>query len=568
MKKKFEISLAGILLTLFLYSTLPLQAQIRNQARSRTTTSKPKLVVFLIVDQFRYDYLERFDDLLGNDGFKRLTNNGANFTNANYDYVPTYTAPGHAAISSGSNPAQNGIIGNNWFDRETGKLRIMVSDPAARTVTMKGVAEQAGSFSPRNLLGSTLADQLRLATNFRAKVVALSQKDRSAILPGGHKPNGAYWYSAAEGTFISSDYYFKELPAWVKDFNTRVRPDQYYGKKWERVLEDSAYTRAQKENLAIQRTSLGNKFPYTLTTDEGKPGAKFYAAFEFTPFVSEYLAEFAKTAIEAESLGKDEFTDLLSISFSSPDLIGHAYGPDSQEVVDTFVRLDRVVASFLTFLDLKVGLQNTIIAVTGDHGVSPVPEYMKALGYDADRVPPNDAIAAVNKALSARFGSEEKWVQAFVNEQFYLDPQLTLKYKADPAEVERIAGEAAMSIPGIVNYFTRTQLTSGCLPATPIARRLANGFNRKRSGDVWVVTKPFSFFSEGTLTTTHGSPYSYDTHVPVIFYGKSIARGRFGMESSPSDIAPTIAFLLGIEMPSNRVGRVLPVNGNASNGKE
>ena len=566
--QKLKRPLAGILLLFLILSSFPLDAQVRTQSRGRIASGKPKLVVFLIVDQFRYDYLERFDDLFGRDGFRRLVRDGANFSNANFLYVPTYTAPGHAAIATGSVPAQNGIIGNTWYDRQAGRVRVMVSDPDARYVTMKGVDERLGSVSPRTMIGTTLADQMRLATNFRGKVVAVSQKDRSAILPAGHKPNGAFWYSTLDGTFVTSDYYFKDLPAWVKNFNTSNRPDKYYGRKWERSLTESAYSRAQKENLAIQRSSLGNRFPYVLATDESKPGTKFYSAFEVTPFASEHLADFARAAVEGEDLGTDEFTDLLSVSFSSPDLIGHAYGPDSQEVEDAFVRLDRVVADLLAYLDRKVGLQNTVIAVTGDHGVSPVPEYMKSLGYDAGRLSPGEAIAAVNKALSSRYGQEEKWVQALVNEQFYLDPQLAAKYKADPSEVERIAGEAAMTVPGIINYFTRTELTSGCLPATPIARRIANGFNRQRSGDVWVVTKPFSFFAEGGLATTHGSPYHYDTHVPVIFFGRGITRGRSSIEASPSDIAPTIASLLGIEMPTSVVGRVLPLQGSGGEGKE
>lgn len=560
MPRKKETFAAQVLLVLLLFSLLPTAAQTRNQTRRARPGAKPKLVVLLIVDQFRYDFLERFDDLFGRDGFRRLAHEGANFVNANFDYVPTYTAPGHAAIATGSIPAQHGIVGNTWFDRASGRVRVMVSDPEARAVTMSGVAERAGSVSPRNLIGTTIGDQMRLATNFRSKVVALSQKDRSAILPGGVKPNGAYWYNAADGTFITSDYYAKELPAWVKAFNTTNRPDKYWGSKWERALQDAAYERAQKENHAVQRSTLGTRFPYELKSDEAKPGAKFYGAFELTPFASEHLAEFAKAAVEAENLGADEHTDLLSVSFSSPDLVGHAYGPDSQEVEDIYLRLDRVVGELLAYLDRKVGLQNTLIAVSADHGVAPVPEYMKSLGYDAGRIKPSEAIAAVNQALNGRFGGEEKWVQALVNEQFYLDPQLVAKHKADPAEVERLAGEAAMTVPGIVNYFTRTQLASGCLPATPLARRIANGFNRQRSGDVWVVTKPLNFFAEGALATTHGSPYSYDTHVPVIFFGSGIVKGRHYAEASPADIAPTIAFLLGIEMPTNSVGRVLPVS--------
>ncbi len=524
---------------------------------SRESHASPKLVVVIVVDQFRYDFLERFADLFGSGGFRRLINEGALFTNANYSFVPTFTACGHATIFTGSVPAQNGIVGNNWFDREAGRVRIMVSDDTAKQVTGNGPEGPAGVASPRALIGTTIGDQMRLATNLRSKVVAVSFKDRSAVLPGGQRPNGAFWFSEPIGEFVSSDYYSKELPQWVQKFNKTMRPDKYFGRKWERVLPAEAYARAQAENLDLQTSAtLGKSFPHTVTGGEDKPGPKFYSSFVVTPFASEYLKEFGKTAIEAEQLGADAFTDLFSISFSSPDLAGHYYGPDSQEIVDTFVRLDRVIADLLAFIDGRVGLSNTIVAVTGDHGVAPVPEYAKTLGFDAERLPPSAVTEAANKALTARFG-EGKWVQAFVNDQLYLDQKLIAERKADPAEVERIAGEAALGTRGVVNFFTRTQIVGGLMPDTQMARRVVNGFNRKRSGDVWVITKPFSFFVEGGLPTTHGSPYSYDTHVPVIFFGAGVRAGRYNAECAPSDIAPTLAVLLGVEQPSNRVGRVL-----------
>ncbi|MEW6130986.1 MAG: alkaline phosphatase family protein [Acidobacteriota bacterium] len=561
MNKKTYASLVSLLLiTLFVVSNFSLATQNRraNERASTVVSAKPKLVLVIVVDQFRYDFLERFADLLGRDGFRRLIEGGAFFTNANYDYVPTYTAPGHASIFTGSVPAQNGIVGNNWFDRETGKNRVMVSDLNARSVTMKGISETPGSFSPRVLIGTTIGDQIRLSNNFKSKVIAVSQKDRSAILPGGQKPNGAFWYQASDGTFITSDYYASELPAWVKAFNTNTRPDKYFNMKWELSAKPEIYSRAQSQNLPIQKSPLGDKFPYAMNAGEAKPTGKFYSAFEYSPYASEHLAEFAEAAIDAEKLGEDEYPDLLSVSFSSPDLIGHAFGPDSREIVDTYIRLDQTIAGLLNFIDRKVGLANTVIAVTGDHGVCPVPEYAKSVGFDADRIPGTRLIETVNKALTKKFG-EGKWVQAFVNDQLYLDPKVIAQYKADASEVERSAGEAAITVPGVVNFFTRTQITEGDLPTTPIGRRVMNGFNRKRSGDVWIIAKPFYFFMEGTLPTTHGSPYNYDTHVPIIFWGKSVQKGRFSIDCAPSDIAPTLASILGVEMPSNRVGRVLPV---------
>ncbi|HLG16202.1 MAG TPA: alkaline phosphatase family protein [Blastocatellia bacterium] len=520
--------------------------------------SSAKLVVVIVIDQFRYDFLERFNDLFGPGGFRRLMTEGAFLTNANFDYVPTYTAPGHAAVFTGSVPAQNGIVGNAWYDREAGRVRAIVSDSSARVVKSAGPTGDPGAPSPRSLVGTTIGDQMRLATNLRSKVVAVSLKDRAAVLPGGQRPNGAYWFDAASATFVTSDYYTKELPAWVKRFNETERPEKYFGARWDRLAPAAAYTRSQAANLPNQQSLLGRGFPYTITGGEEKIGPKFYAAFELTPFASEFLANFARAAVEAESLGADQFPDLLSISFSTPDLIGHSYGPDSQEVEDTYLRLDGVIADLLSHIDRRVGLQNTVIALTADHGASPVPEYVRSLGMDGGRISGRDLTDAVNEALAARYGGE-RWVAAFVNDQLHLDRKMMAERKVDPGEAERIAGEAALSLPGIVNYFTRTQILEGRLPQGPLTHRVMNGFNRLRSGDVWLVTKPFAFVTEGNLATTHGSGYSYDTHVPVILFGSGVRKGRYYFPCSPSDIAPTLAALLGIEPPSNQVGHVLPV---------
>jgi len=357
-------ALARIIVVLLVALTLlPQSSDARRQASRRAsaargTIAKPKLVLVIVVDQFRYDYLERFGDLFGSRGFRRLMNEGALFTNANYDYVPTVTACGHAAIFSGSVPALNGIVGNAWFDRESGKVRVMVADDSAHHVTGKATSARGGAASPRTLIGTTIGDQMRLANNFQSKVVTASLKDRSAVLPGGQRPNGAFWLSQADGEFVSSDYYFKELPAWVKKFDAGDRVDKSFGMKWERALPAEAYRRAQAENLSLQRSALGARFPY----------------------VSD----------------------------------------------------------------------------------------------------------AANKALGARFG-EGKWVINSINDQLYLDQKLIAEKKVDPAEAERVAGEAALAADGMVNYFTRTQIVGGRMPGGPVARRVTNGFNRERSGDVWLI---------------------------------------------------------------------------------
>lgn len=536
-------------------SGLPAGLQSRSVKANRK--GQPALVLAIVVDQFRYDFLLRFGDSFGSRGFRRLIDQGAVFANCNYDYVPTYTAPGHAAIFTGSVPMYNGIVGNTWFDRGSSRVRVMVSDDSVKTLRSPSAATPASQppgVSPRNLIGTTIGDQLRLSNSLRSKVVGASFKDRSAILPGGKRPNGAYWFEAPSGTFVSTDYYFKDLPAWVNRFNETVRPDRHFGAKWEALLP----SKVGDDQPDLRNSLLGKGFPYTIDGGEQKPGPRFYSAFELSPFASEYLADFARAAIEAESLGRDEFPDLLSISFSTPDLIGHSYGPDSREVAETYVRLDRVVADLLDYVERTVGLTNTIVFVTADHGVSPIPERLQSLGFDAGRLSSREVVDVVNSALVARFG-EGKWVLAFVNDQLYLDRSLISERKLNSADVQRAAGEAALGIPGIIDFFTRDQITEGRMTTAEVSRRVVNGFNRIRSGDVWLITKPFTFVAEGSLATTHGSPYSYDTHVPLILFGAEVKPGRYDFACSPSDIAPTLASLLRVEPPANHVGRVLPV---------
>lgn len=546
--------------TLLIASLIALQAVGGTGCRSGSSDIAPKLVVVIVVDQFRYDFIERFKSSFGSGGFRRLIDRGALFTNANYTYAPTYTAPGHAAIFTGSVPAQNGIVGNNWYDRDSSAERVMVSDNDAKIVTSYGTQSYTKSTkpaSPRVLNGTTIGDQMRLATNFRAKVVALSLKDRAAVLPGGKNANGAYWFDSASGTFVSSDYYFSDMPAWVNKFNARRNADQYFGKVWDRLLEPGAYALTQGVTTEVRGSPLERHFPHKLNgAGETQAGEEYYKEFQYTPFASDYLADFARAAIEGESLGSDDIPDLLAISFSTPDLVGHAYGPDSEEVEDIYLRLDQTIANLLDYIDGTIGLSKTLIAVTADHGVSPIPSLLSLNKIEAAVIDPNKCKDAANKALAERFGGE-KWVLALVNDQLYLDRKVLAEQKADAQEAERIAGEAALGVPGIVSFFTRTQIMNGQMPPGAISQRVSNGFNAKRSGDVWLITRPFAFLAEGEIATTHGSAYDYDTHVPIILFGPGIRPNRYHGECSPSDIAPTLCDLIGVEPPPTRAGRVL-----------
>ena len=520
---------------------------------------RPRLVVVIVVDQLRFDYLDRFKSNFGSGGFRRLMDRGAFFANANYIYVPTYTAPGHAAIFTGSDPAFNGIVGNNWYDRESGQDRVMVQDDQAKLVTSYGIWSYTKSTrpaSPRILVGATIGDQMRLSDNYRSKVIAVSLKDRAAVLPGGKDANGAYWFDASSGSFVSSDYYFKEMPPWVDKFNSERGPDRFFGKVWDRALPAEAYSLTQGVTATSAGSPLGRRFPYKVDGGADKPCEDYYKAFLYSPFASEYLADFADAAIDGEKLGDDQYSDLLAISFSTPDFVGHAYGPDSDELEDTYIRLDQVIADFFARLDKKVGLSHVVIALTADHGVVPVPQLLSLNKFDAQTIDPEKCKDAVNSALVARFG-EGKWVLDLVNDQVYLDTKLIAQQKVDPSEAERAAAQALLGVPGIATVFTRTQIMNGQMPTGLIAQRVANGFNPTRSGDVWLITKPFCFLGEGAIATTHGSAYDYDTHVPILLMGPGIRHDRYYTDCSPSDIAPTIAALLDIEPPPNRVGRVL-----------
>lgn len=552
-RRRFALTLCLILAltNLFSISTATAQQQ-RRAVGSAPNAAKPvRLVVGIVIDQFRYDYLTRFADQFGEGGFKRLLNGGAVFTNANYIHVPTYTACGHATFMTGSIPGMDGIIGNEWYDRDLGKRVTSVIDSK---VKLLGGRDGAAGMSPSRLVGSTIGDELKLESAGQAKVVGVSLKDRSAILPAGKHPNGAYWFDLNTGNLVSSTYYFNDLPEWVKKFNHDMRPDRFFGKRWEKLLPESSYRRSTADEMPYEKFSAGNKFPYTITGGEETPGPRFYTQFQYTPFANDYLIDFAKAAIESEQLGADDVTDLLTVSFSSNDLVGHSYGPYSQEVQDMTLRTDRTLAELFNYLDRKIGLDRVVIALTADHGVAPVPAHAQQLGFGGT-IEPKSVKDAVQNALNKSFG-DEKWILDFVNGNFYLDEAAIERHKLNVEDVERVASQAVMKIAGIAECFTRSQILSGRLPQTKAARAVTNGFYPQRNGNLVVVPQPFFFIGEN-ITTTHGTPYSYDTHVPVILYGAGVAPGAYVAVASPADIAPTLAAMLKIEIPSNSVGRIL-----------
>ena len=492
-----------------------------------------RLVLLIAVDQFRYDYLTRFRaDYTA--GFKRLLTEGAVFTNANLEHYPTVTAVGHATMLSGATPAVSGIIGNDWFDREAGRTVTSVWDP---TVTRVGAARGEGA-SPRRLLVSTLGDELKTSSG-KAKgapdaprVIGLSLKDRSAILPIGRGADAAYWWDVASGQFVTSTYYVPELPAWVRTFNDRRPADDHAGALW--------------TDLAAPSTPL-RQLPK-------ERGAALYDAVWGSPFGNDLLLRFAEEALTREQLGQRAATDVLSVSFSSNDSVGHTFGPDSPQVRDMAIRTDRTIGQLLARVDTLVGLQHTLVALTTDHGVAPVPESQWERALPGGRLATRELFDPIQQALAARFG-EGKWLMATAGSSPYLNYELIASLGLDPVEVRRVAAAAATKVPHVARVYTRDQLLRGDVPDDRIGSRVLRSFNAQRSGDLEIILEPY--WMRQAQGTTHGTPYGYDAHIPLILMGPRIARGEYSDHVALNDLAPTLATLTGVEIPVGSSGRVL-----------
>ena len=568
--RRYRRRLIAFVLFLALVSSLSTPAS----RAQRVTAKRPRLVLLIVVDQFRYDYLERFGDLFGANGFKRLQRDGASWTQSNYDHMPTYTAPGHATMMTGAYPAETGIIANEWLDRSSGKRITSVFDDSVKI--LGGDPNEPGA-SPKRLLSSTVGDELRLFTNDRSKVIGISVKDRSAILPAGRHANAAYWFNWLSGNMVSSTYYFNQLPAWVATFNATRPADKYFGAKWDRLLPEGEYVkRAGPDSTPWERVDASsgdtNTFPHTITGGAKGPGRAFYAALDYSPFANDLLVSFAQQAIVNEQLGQDDDPDLLSVSFSANDYVGHRYGPYSQEAMDMTLRVDQQIATLLDFVAARVGLANTLIAFTADHGVAPIPEHAAALGLGGARINANDVLAAIHAAIGARYNPQHKTPDPtadyllkdsgttrdfFLNGNIYFNYDALKRDSVSLDEVSQVVAAAALTVPGVARSLTRGQLLRGATSITdPIERRILHGFHPARSGDVVIVAEPYKYLGD-TITATHGSPYSYDTHVPTIIMGAGIIPGRYLEPASPADIAPTLSALLRITAPSSATGRVL-----------
>ena len=564
--------LLGILLALVPFAGTSAQQQRRPtrpdaNAAPRTSAAaaqRPRLVLFIAVDQFRYDFLERFGDLFAATGLRRLLRDGASWAEADYDHVPTETAPGHATMLTGAWPSETGIIANDWFDRAEGKRVGNVEDNSVRRL---GGGERDTPSSPRNLLCTTLGDELKLVTNRRSKVVGISVKNRGAILPAGRMADAAYWFSSQTGEFVSSTYYFDRLPDWAASFNAAKPADKFFAAKWERLLPAAEYEkRAGRDDAPWEKGDGKTSYTFPHVVDGGlsAPGAAFYDAINYTPYSNDLLVSFAEAALTNERLGEDADTDVLTVSFSANDIAGHRYGPYSHEAMDMTLRVDQQIGRLLDFVDARVGLRNTIVVFTADHGVAPSPEQATEMRLPGGRIKVSDVLTAVRNRVRARFGkpgdkdTTADYVQTFSNGHIYFN-WLALERDGIRAEdIERVAGEAALAVPGISRYFTRTQLvTNAVSPADAVARRVLHGYNARRGGDVVVIQEAFKYLADYTIVANHGTPYSYDTHVPLVIMGGGVTPGRYLNAATPADIAPTLARLLRVQAPSNAVGRVL-----------
>ena len=502
-------------------------------AQQATSPTETRLVVLIAVDQFRYDYLTRFrSDFTG--GFKKLLTEGAVFTNAYLEHYPTVTAIGHSTMLSGATPSVSGIVGNDWFDRESGKTVASITDDTVKPVG----APTAATASPRRLLVSTLGDEMRLASGAAKgapnapRVIGISLKDRGAIMPVGRGADAAYWFDTKTGAFVTSTYYVNDVPPWVQAFNDRRAADSLAGQSW----------------LAL---SVGAPMMKQLPKETG---TTLYEAVYGSPFGNQMLLDFTTAAIAEERLGQRGVTDLLTVSFSSNDSVGHTYGPDSPQVRDIAIRTDRAIGQLLDRIDKLVGLQRTIVALTADHGVAPVPESLTERSLPGGRLTNKELFGAIELALTARFG-EGKWLMATAGSSPYLNYSLIEEKQLDPAEVRRVAAAAAMKVPHVARVYTRDQLLRGEVVNDLIGTRVLRGFNAQRSGDLEIILEPY--WMRQATGTTHGSPYNYDAHIPLIIMGRQVKMGRYPGRVALNDLAPTLAALIDVDAPAGSSGRVL-----------
>jgi predicted AlkP superfamily pyrophosphatase or phosphodiesterase len=515
------------------------------------TTSKPKLIVGIVVDQMRWDYINQFKPYFtSQQGFLRFMNEGASCNNNLIPYVPTVTACGHTAVYTGATPALHGITGNQWYDNYKQRNVYCVEDPTVQSVGVEG--SPAGKMSPVNVWTSTIGDEIKLSTNFKSKVIGVSIKDRGAIIPAGHSADGAFWYDSKSGNFISSTYYGKNLPTWVSDYNAAHRVDSLYAKGWNLSLAKSVYEENCDGDInPYEATPLGTEqkgFPYTLNQFIGKD----YGKIASTPYGNSLVLELAEKALIGAQMGQDDKTDLLAISFSSPDYIGHSFGPNSWETMDGYIKLDAMIAQLFASLDKQVGKNNYTVFLTADHAVANIPDYAKKHKIPGGLISESGLKKELGQLLIKK-GMDEKLIAAIGEYNIHFNHPLMDSLHVDQEDLVEIVRNYVEQKPGILQVVESREAAEAALPAS-LRERIVNGYNPQRSGDLFIVTK--SGYMDGYATgTNHGVFYNYDAHIPLLWYGNGIKKGQVNTTNYITDIAPTVTTLLGIQMPSGSIGK-------------
>ena len=522
-----------------------------NQTRL-TQSNSPKLVVGIVVDQMRYDYLTRFDSKFGEGGFKRMMREGFNCKNNHFNYVPTYTGPGHASVFTGTTPKYHGVISNNWYSKTEKKVVYCAGDENVKSI---GTESDAGKMSPHRMLTTSFADENKLFTQMRGKTIGIAIKDRGAILPAGHTADAAYWfYGKDEGHFITSSFYRNDLPKWVNQFNDSDTAESYF-KVWDTHYDIKSYTESGSDDNNFEGGFKGKEkatFPYDLAKLKDKNGG--FDILKATAYGNSLTTEFAIASVKGEALGKDSTTDILTLSYSSTDYVGHNFGVNSKEVEDTYVRLDKDLERFFEFLDTEVGVGEYTVFLTADHGAVNVPSYLQSVKIPAGYLDYNSRKKKFTAFLEDKYGTKDV-VENVSNNQIFFNKTKLNELNLNLHQVEQDLVDEQISYPNIAKVYTATTMNSTNF-STGIEALLQNGFNQKRSGDV-IILDDIAHIAYSRTGSTHGSGLNYDTYVPLLFFGKGIKQGETLQKTVIPDIAPTISALLGISFPNGATGTPL-----------
>jgi predicted AlkP superfamily pyrophosphatase or phosphodiesterase len=536
-----------LLFTFILILSVSSKAQ-QNSAEN----SRPKLVVGIVVDQMRYDYLTRFYNKYGEGGFKRMMNEGYNCKNNHFNYIPTYTGPGHTSIYTGTTPKYHGIIGNDWYDKDLKRNVYCAQDDSVQPV---GTASDAGKMSPQRMKSTTFADENRLFTQMRGKTIGISIKDRGAILPAGHTANAAYWFQGKdEGNWISSTFYINDLPKWVKDFNASKSTNSYL-KVWNTLYDINTYTESGSDLNNFEGGFKGKEtatFPYDLDALKEENGG--FDILKSTPFGNSLTTDFAMAAIDGEQLGADNITDVLTVSFSSTDYVGHNFGVNSKEVEDTYIRLDIDLERFFNSLDAKIGKGNYTVFLTADHGAIDVPAYLESVKIPSGYLNNSETKKRFNEFMTKTFAATDL-VENVSNDQIFLNREKIQLLELELDDVQEAIVNELISYENVDKVYSAITMSTVEFNSG-IEELLQKGFNQKRSGDILIISNP-NYISYGKTGSTHGSGFNYDTHVPLLFFGKGITHGKTFQKTEITDIAPTMSALLGISFPNAAIGQPL-----------